>query len=335
MIRIESVPLQVPNSHLPRRATTWFLLAGLFCGPMLVAMAGIESLGESESARRARLAEMNGSEIYALRQNKELFDSLPSEEKTRIRKLHTDLTSAADSEQLLQVLTRYAEWLKQQDPLEESKIKDAPHEDRIAIIKRKQQEEANRALGVAGPTKLPAQDVAKLKEWQKLIIENARKQSLDGRGSRGRLEDLAAIYRESDLERLKKYVSEQNLDDLQNSLSAEGQAIMQQHQDQRLELVHAWLRADFFSSTQPPEEELLKFFDTLTIEQQDESFRLSERQWRIVMGFGYFQYYKNGEKAPPDWPRTRNAFSGSRGPNRPPGGPPPPSPTSNDPTPNK
>lgn len=318
MIRNKNAPLQVPSSLLSKCAANWFLIAALFCGPMFVAMAGIESLGESESARRTRLAEMDGSQIYALRQKKELFDSLPIEEKTRIRKLHADLTSAADSGQLLQILNRYADWLKQQDPLEESKIKDASHEDRIAIIKRKQQEEANRALGVAGPTKLPTQDVPMLKQWQRAIIEKVRKQSRDGKGSRGRLEDLAAIYRESDLERLKKYVSEQDLDELQNSLSTEAQAIMTLHREQRLELVQAWLRADFFSSTQPPEEELLKFFDTLTIEQQDESFRLSERQWRIVMGFGYFQYFKNGEKAPPDWPRTRNAFFRPSIPNRPP-----------------
>ena len=101
--------LRCPHRNRDRsrsRGLAW-LCCCLCLGTTTLVRGHDESLGQ----RRARVNQLTADEKLELQRKQERFESLPIAERERLRQLHVQLESRPDSEQLLQVLRRYDQWL--------------------------------------------------------------------------------------------------------------------------------------------------------------------------------------------------------------------------------
>ena len=129
------------------------------------AMAPLARAQTSYAENAGRLKTMKPEEKEELRRKKARFDELGAEEQQRLRELHQSITSDANSQELIETVTRYSRWLASVDPAERAALQGIEEPDkRIARIKEiiQQQEERRFRSYLAN---LPEEDRKTIYAW--------------------------------------------------------------------------------------------------------------------------------------------------------------------------
>lgn len=245
------------------------------------------------------LEKASAEEKDALRRKRERFDRLPESEKERLRQFHQSLMTHPDRARLQQVLVRYDEWLRTLTPAKRAEIQDLPVDQRIAKIKEFQDEQARRALGFFGETKLPDQDVPRLYEWidsfvaanEEMLLEKLPGDKADEIRRRARSDDwrrrrIAYELTTLELDELRDMVTVQDVETLLSTLSSEAHEILKTRstsEDKAL-LVQRWIRfalmaRNMYMMPKLSDEDLEKFFrEELTEEEREQLDRMPPDQ---------------------------------------------------------
>src|SRR4051812_25212390 len=76
------------------------------------ATALVTGAQESQADRIARIAAMSPAEKAELARRQKRFEELPAAERERVKQLQQDLAVRPDADELVDIMTRYNEWLK-------------------------------------------------------------------------------------------------------------------------------------------------------------------------------------------------------------------------------
>jgi hypothetical protein len=120
---------------------------------------------DSYAANAQRLEKMTAEQKDDLRRKKLRFDALSAGEQQKLRELHSEITSDANSKELLDTVKSYNRWLQTLDSVERLSVLDIKDpEERIARIKTLiQQQEERRFREYAG--NLPEDDRTAVFKW--------------------------------------------------------------------------------------------------------------------------------------------------------------------------
>lgn len=121
--------------------------------PVAAQSAG-EAGQEELDVNRQRLERYRATEpeVYArLRHDLQHFLRLPAEKQAQLRQLDREIHEEGSSAafRLVQALTRYVDWLEHLPPAERQEIERAPREERIALIRKRREQEWIARLPVA------------------------------------------------------------------------------------------------------------------------------------------------------------------------------------------
>jgi hypothetical protein len=126
---------------LPKAGHVWPTIAALLAILMLTAANAPTDRELAE--RKSRIASLDESARQELARKFERFRALTPEEQDRLRVLQAAITADPDSERLMQVLSRYHEWLKTISTAQRAQLAElAPHErvEAIESIRRTQRD---------------------------------------------------------------------------------------------------------------------------------------------------------------------------------------------------
>jgi hypothetical protein len=135
--------------------------AGLFTQGAVELPKGLVTDDESLADRRQRVEKMGLDEKEQLVKAEDRFAGLPPVDQQRLRRLHDDLQNDPDAVQLGAIMHRYYEWLKPLPPLTAADLTEGQPEERIALVKKRLQEELQRDGGL----RPSAKDLAALRNW--------------------------------------------------------------------------------------------------------------------------------------------------------------------------
>lgn len=280
-----------------------FLYAGAFCvcaTSVLIAPACAlaDDAQQTLDARRQRLEQMSQQELAELRRKKERFDQLSEAEQERLRKLHADLQTDPQADQLQQVLASYNAWLQTLTAAERAELMSLPAEQRVRQIKQLQQEQrrdvADR-LGTPSAT-IPAEDATVVLEWMDEYLKRSRahletqmpqlaeRLAQTGDSKRHVAVLMFALMQSrseagltppaldpADIERLAEKLSPTSRQQLNAAPNPKEQ----------MDLILKWCRAAFFRQFEPSREELEKYYR--------ESLTAEDREWLDAMPRQRFQ----------------------------------------------
>jgi hypothetical protein len=219
---------------------------------------------------------LTADEKLELQRKKERFEGLPEADQQRLRDLHEQLTGRADSEQLMLVLQRYAQWLTSLPSGQRAKLLDLPPRERIEQIREMKRRWEESLFGQLTASGLSPEDTRHVFDWlDELVVgkEDELRQQLNEEprwldrirdGSRRRSALLGMLLRERGPEALPQPSAEQ-VDGLVQQLSDKAQERFRSQTDasQRQRLVQQWIQAALLSRWLPPpvsEKELQRFF---------------------------------------------------------------------------
>jgi len=127
---------------------------------LLLAQANFALGDETLAERRARLEQMEESQKEQLLQNYQRFVRMDSAERERMRKLHGELVTAEDQDELRVVMQRYNDWLNELPPSQRAEITSASPEERLKKI-----EELRSAQQKQEKYRLGAADTEAMRNW--------------------------------------------------------------------------------------------------------------------------------------------------------------------------
>jgi len=154
-----------PNRALTRRLL-WpaILVAGLaLCG--LVAWGGALSSGSDLAARRARVEALSPLDKEQLLEHQKRFARLTSEEQKRLRRLNRQIDEHAHGPELRAVMHSYGDWLRTLPLSQQAELADLHGTERVAEIKKLQEDQAKEAASRPGPFDLARGDWRKPGPW--------------------------------------------------------------------------------------------------------------------------------------------------------------------------
>ena len=145
----------------------WMLCA---VGLAVLPVTGVRS-ADSVAESERKLQAMPPARKDELRSKQEFFAQLTPAERDRLRRLHEQLSSAGDGEQLTQLMLRYSEWLKSLSLELRAELADLPPDQRIPAIKKilEQQERQRFQDLVIKP--LPKEDYDAILDWFNALLQ--------------------------------------------------------------------------------------------------------------------------------------------------------------------
>ncbi len=154
--------------------TPWVALLGacFVCAPA----AG----GDDLATRREQVERMPPAEQQDLLRKQERFAELPLEEQERLRTLQAALDSDSHHEKLLQVLSRYHEWLKTLTPTQRSELADLPPQERVQQIKKIQRQRQMAREQAHLNEVLSKKDLTAIVQWVEDLAWQRRERLLSG-----------------------------------------------------------------------------------------------------------------------------------------------------------
>jgi hypothetical protein len=249
-------------------------------------------------ARRKRLEQMSQQELAELRRKKERFDQLSDAEQARLRKLHADLQTDPQADQLQQVLVSYNAWLQTLTAAERAELMSLPMDQRVRQIKQLQQEQrrdvADR-LGTPSVT-IPAEDATVVLQWMDEYLKRSRphletqmpqlaeRLAQTGDAKRhGPVLLFALMQSRSEAGFTPPALDPADIAQLAEKLSpaSRQQLNAAPNPKEQLDLILKWCRAAFFRQFEPTREELEKYYR--------ESLTAEDREWLDAMPRQRFQ----------------------------------------------
>ena len=267
------------------RAIAWGSAAILLLGCLLPATwalqspleTPLESAGLEASPTLESVGRLDAATKALLQRRRERFEELSPCERERLSRLHSELASHENRDQLQQILVAYNRWLLTLTSIERAELADLPLDrriERIKEIKRVQEEKTFERLAEKAVTRA---DIEHLNRWLRTTvvareagireklgplagrvlprgpIPNAdRERVLIGAAMGLQTKDLIEILQPEDFQAMRDGLSESASKVLEAETSPEEQ----------VERVRRWLAADFWSRVRAgiPVEELEKFF---------------------------------------------------------------------------
>jgi hypothetical protein len=149
-----------------------FLAAVLACAMGFVAILPLRA-DETEAERLARLKAMSAAEKEVLAQKKARYDSLPPEEKERLKKLCDEINSRPDAPELSSVMARYHQWLKTLSASQLAELRDLPEKERLDRIKKLLHDQQRKSFLQIARQASP-EDLETVFEWNKAFVVKNR-----------------------------------------------------------------------------------------------------------------------------------------------------------------
>lgn len=143
--------------------------------------AGVVQAMEEESVaeRRRRVEAMSASEKEQLKQKQESFVSLPQTEQERLRRLHAELASSQDADELRGVLERYHAWLSTLSSAERAELLSLPPDKRIERIKAMIQKQEDERFRSEVEGKLTREDREAIVKWLLAFVDAHQQEIVD------------------------------------------------------------------------------------------------------------------------------------------------------------
>lgn len=129
-------------------------------------------------ARRAQIAGLQPAEQEELLRKQERFAALPADEQQRLRAFQAALDADKDAGRLEQVLARYHEWLKTLTPSQRAKLAELLPAERVAEIKRIQQQQNSARERMHRADLLSWVDMKEVLSWTEDFVWTRRKDLL-------------------------------------------------------------------------------------------------------------------------------------------------------------
>jgi hypothetical protein len=148
------------------------------CFLCLLALAASARADDRLDARRAQIARLQPAEQEELLRKQERFAALPADEQQRLRAFQSALDADKDAERLQQVLARYHEWLKTLTPSQRAKLAELPPAERVAEIKRIQQQQRTARERTHRADLLSWVDMKEVLSWTEDFVWTRRKDLL-------------------------------------------------------------------------------------------------------------------------------------------------------------
>ncbi len=270
---------------------------------------------ESKDQRRERVRRMSATEKEQLRRRYERFDQLDEQEKQRLRELHDQISHHPRSQQLQQTMDRYHQWLKELTPAQRAKLRQLSSQQRIAEIRKVQQEQQQASLHRQGRNLSP-HDIKAITKWageyaqrQKphvlQTMSKSEREKMSGRSAEIQKRALflhvwkgAIMVRPGQLPRPDQAprLSDADIASLAKALSPQARKLWdqaksnQQHAQLAIRWVHDAMRARFSSLLrssfrQVGKQELETFFSHLSSQRREELLSLSpDEMQRALLG---------------------------------------------------
>lgn len=108
----------------------------------LLASAATLQADETLKERRARIEQMDPARKAELLRAEEKFQSLTKAERERLKQLHNQIEAHAKSDELLEVMHDYCEWVATLSPIERAELRELAPADRIEKIRELRKEQA-------------------------------------------------------------------------------------------------------------------------------------------------------------------------------------------------
>lgn len=258
--------------------------ASFFLGLLtLQQTVGPETGGPVPPARspQERLAALSAADLEKIRNRRQRIDQLPDAARQRLRDIHAEWQNHPQREQMLATMQSYYEWWKTLSESERTRIKAEPLEQRLEMIRRIRQRQAEKIFGFAGETQLPPEDISALFEWNNDFLRRKRAQIIElylasGQplGSRRSIERLQNSDRPEPLffvldripdQQAEQLIGESDVAALKSRLSGEAVQIIESQPDEsaRQKLIYRWLVSAVTAQWNPPvpDRELMDFYD--------------------------------------------------------------------------
>ncbi len=156
---------------MPRKSShVWRALAMVAA---VVLLTAVDELSDQDLVdRQARIASLDESARQDLARKFERFQALTPEEQDRLRALQAQITADPDSERLMQVLSRYHEWLKTISTAQRAQLAELTPHDRVEAIEdiRRTQRDAQ----LLEP--LTRDDMRSVRRWIDELVQRHRKE---------------------------------------------------------------------------------------------------------------------------------------------------------------
>lgn len=139
----------------------------------VVMLTAVDGLSDQELAnRQARIASLDESARQELARKFERFQALTPEEQVRLRALQAEITADPNSTRLMQVLSRYHEWLKTISTAQRAQLAELTPHDRVEAIEdiRRTQRDAQ----LLEP--LTRDDMRAVRRWIDELVQQHRKE---------------------------------------------------------------------------------------------------------------------------------------------------------------
>jgi len=156
---------------MPRKSSHVWRALAIVAG--VVMLTAVDELSEQELVdRQARIASLDESARQDLARKFERFQALSPEEQNRLRALQAEIMADPDSERLMQVLSRYHEWLKTISTAQRAQLAELTSHDRVEAIEdiRRTQRDAQ----LLEP--LTRDDMRSVRRWIDELVQQHRKE---------------------------------------------------------------------------------------------------------------------------------------------------------------
>jgi hypothetical protein len=301
-------------------------------------MAGIAASGsalaqtESTGQVRARLETMSAEAKSLLDSKQQQFYRLSEAEQEHLRRLHVDLNSSPEGQQLRGVMERYVNWLKTLPSGQRAELLSLAPEDRLREIKRLlQEQEAVRMRGFVA-RELSDADLKAISSWMEDFVRRQEAEILD---KQPLLKERLARERDSRKRWLLIYMAvrmgpsrdllrptPEDLERLKGQLSKEAQQELDKarQEGKLVELAERWMRATMFSRRFVPQvspEELQRFYEQ-DLEPREreylESLPAERMQGELTRMYHAHRFRTMMETELPGFPRPGGPWGGRGGP---------------------
>jgi hypothetical protein len=248
---------------MPNKARDLFLVL-----ISLVALVPGARAGDSDTAedRRKYLESISAAEKDELRRRQERFEKLSVAEQEKLRQLEETLANDPQGKRLRDVMFQYHEWLSKLPSSQRIEIMIAPPEERVAIVKKRLQEQEKQRQEYLAMQSINRDDSHVIRNWMKSIFKRAEPDLLahlpaDRRQEYARLDEVrrfgfvvGAVIRKQrfennpvPLDAIMK-ITEEDRKDLVGQLSENAQATYARatNDAERRQLMQSWMRTAVF-----------------------------------------------------------------------------------------
>ncbi len=319
-----------------RRVKMAMIVMGLLFG-----LAPAAARQDDIAARRKQIDSLGPSEMRELNEKKNHFDRLSQAEQDRLRKLDAQIRQHPRSEELLQVLGRYGQWLASLESKDRAELQALPPNDRLARIQQMRQSEQRSRLSKCGLTERDADTVF---QWWAQSAEQNESLMLTALSDKERemYDGLSAddprrtrmlggvIWRSLGqlLDRLPRDDTNRLIDQLSNDARRRFLELETPEAENRQ--LEKWIREAFLFRLRPPspsDDELLRTIEDLPAEEQkrlekmprDELLQAlrerweSQQMWRRMRSRRGMDRDLEGRRRPEDRRRPDDRFRGEGG----------------------